>query len=265
MKSKFLILTLLAFFINAFSQQKITGKIIDENGIGLSSVLIKNINSNKSFYSDNFGNFTIEANENDEVRFVKDAYYRTDRKIMKDNISTLMNVLLLRTETLIPEVKIERKLTGNLAIDSKRYGDPKDLVKLKGGLGDYMRSPMTEAVPTNEISKTFTGHDFNAGQVDLFGVFKVAKGLIKKATEPKITKATYNETQNFMAELKSKVNLNFLKDAGMTEEQTERFLIYANDTRQLAKKYRKTFNMVDIESELKIAFAQYSKTNKIGE
>ncbi|MEN4761507.1 hypothetical protein ABEG63_14300 [Chryseobacterium sp. C39-AII1] len=263
MKSRCILFILLLFCINIFSQQKITGKIIDENGIGLSSVLIKNIKTNQNSYSDSFGNFTIDANENDEVRFVKDSYYRTDRKVTKDNLSNLMNVLLIRAETLIQEVKIEKKMTGNLALDSKRFGDAKDLVKVKAGLGDYMRSPLNEPLPTNEVSKTFKGHDFSAGQVDLFGVFKVAKGLVKKATEPKITKPTYNETQNFINEVKQKINLNFLTSYGLNEEQIDHFLIYANDTRQLAKKYRKTFNIVEIESELKTAFALYNRTHKV--
>lgn len=158
-------------FATLFSQQKITGKIIDENGIGLGSVLIKNMRTNQNSYSDNFGNFTIDANEDDEIRFVKESYYRTDRKIIKDNTVNLMNVLLLRAETLIPEVKITYKPTGNLERDSNHYGESKKLATVKSGLRDYMRSPLNEPLPTNEISKTFTGHDFSAGQVDLFGVF----------------------------------------------------------------------------------------------
>lgn len=97
------------------------------------------------------------------------------------------------------------------------------------------------------------------------GYFNLAKGLLKKATEPKITKPTFNETQNFIGEVKSRINLNFLTKYGMTDEQIDHFLLYANDTRQMAKKYRKTFDIVEIESELKVAFSLYHKTHKIGE
>ena len=265
MKLKFFTFIFLSIFTQLFSQQKITGKIIDENGTGLSNVLIKNIKTNQSSYSDNFGNFIIDATENDEIRFVKDSYYRTDRKITKEAVSDVMNVMLLRAETLIPEVTIVYKPTGNLERDSKHYGDSRKLALVKSGLKDYMKSPLNNPLPTNEISKTFKGHDFSAGQVDLFGVFKVAKGLVKKATEPKITKPTFNENQHFMNEVKSKLNLDFLTKYGMTEEQIDHFLIYANDTRQFATKYRKTFDVVEIKSELKTAFVLYSKTHKIGQ
>ncbi|KMQ68084.1 hypothetical protein ACM39_09500 [Chryseobacterium sp. FH2] len=263
MKTKLLFVLFTLFLIN-INAQKISGKIIDENGLNLNSVLVKNMNNNKTAYSDSFGNFTIEANENDEVRFIKDTYYRTDRKIAKENMAGVMNVLLLRAETLIPEVKITYKPTGNLERDSKHYGESRKLSTLKSGLNDYMRSPLNEPLPKNEISKTFTGHDFTVGQADLLGVFNLAKGLVKKATQPKITKPTYNETQNFINKVKSDLNLGFLKQYGMTEEQIDHFLMYAEETRDLSKKYRKTFNVVEIESELRVAFGKYIQTNKIG-
>ncbi|MFP7657096.1 hypothetical protein [Chryseobacterium proteolyticum] len=59
------------------------------------------------------------------------------------------------------------------------------------------------------------------------------------------------------------INLDFLVERGMNEEQIDEFLVYANDKRYLAKKYRKTFNKSVIESELRIAFIEYDKTHVI--
>ncbi|MET3537579.1 hypothetical protein [Chryseobacterium limigenitum] len=252
-------------FADLFSQQKITGKIVDENNISLNSVLIVNISSNKSSHSDPSGQFVIEAQENDEVRFVKDGYYRTDKKITNGNVNIPFNVTLLKAETVIPEVKITYKPTGNLEKDSKYLDGSRKIASLNSSMEKYMKSPLNEALPNNSISKTFQGHDFSVGQVDMVKLIGSAIGLVKKATQPKITKPDYFESRDFINKLKTEMDLEFLKKYGMTEEQIDKFLLYANDTRGLAKKYRKNFNTDTVETELRVAFALYKKTEKIGD
>lgn len=247
-----------------YSQQKIYGKVTDENNLNLSSVLIVNISNNKRVQTDPNGQFIIEAEENEEVRFIKEGYYRTDKKITKENIGSPFHILLLRAETLIPEVKIPYQPTGNLQRDSKHYDGSRKTVALKSEMDIYMRTPFKVPLPQNKISKTFTGHDFNVQQVDVIKLVLSGIGLVKKATKPKITKADYNETQSFINRIKLEVNLDFLSKYGMNEEQIDYFLVYANDTRQLAKKYRKDFNSNTIRTELQIAFGDYSKTHTIG-
>ncbi|MEY8758764.1 hypothetical protein [Chryseobacterium tongliaoense] len=251
-------------FADVFSQHTVTGKIVDENEMNINAVLIVNISNNKSTHSDVSGQFVIEAEENDEIRFVKEGYYRSDKKISGDYFSSPLYIHLLKTETLIPEVKISYQPTGNLEKDSKYYGEGKRLAELESSMNDYMRSPLKEPLPKNTISQTFTGHNFSAGQIDLVRTFLAGVGLIKKAVKPKITKANYNETINFINRIKLEINLDFMTDVGMNEEQIDKFLVYANDTRELAKKYRKDFKSHIIESELKIAFKEYRKTNIIG-
>lgn len=250
-------------FADLYSQQKVSGRITDDDNNVLNSVLIFNISSNKKAESDSSGQFVIEAEENEEIHFIKEGFYRSDKKIIKENISSPFLVKLLRIETLIPEVKIEYKPTGNLERDSKHYDEAKKTLTLRSEMDKYMRSPFKVPLPQNTISKTFSGHDFNVGQVDVVKLILSGVGLVKKASKPKIIKANYNETQSFMNRLKLEINLDFLVTQGMSEEQIDEFLIYANDTRYLAKKYRKDFNSDIIESELKIAFREYSKTHTI--
>lgn len=256
----------LIFLCNCvFSQEIVTGKITDENNIMLSSVLVVNISTNKSSYSDISGQFVIDAQENDEVRFVKKGYYRSDTKITKDNIKTLVNISLLRIETLIPEVKIPHKLTGNLANDSKLFDRPKKEVALQSDMNKYMKSALNRPLPLSSsvIPSSFRGHDFNAGQIDAVKLLEGVVDLVGKATGSKATTPNYIENQNFINRIKLEVNLNFLAKYGMNIENVDRFLVYANDKLQLAKKYRKDFDEELIESELKRIFKEYIKTNKI--
>ncbi|KFF08440.1 hypothetical protein [Chryseobacterium luteum] len=253
------------FFASAeiFSQQQIIGTVTDNSKRNINPVLIINVSNRKSTLSDASGNFTIEASENDELRFVKEGYYRFDKKMRKEDFASPLIIGLDKNEIEIPEVRITFGPTGNLERDSKKLNESGKVVSLKSDLDEYMKSPLNEALPNNTVSKTFTGHDYGAGQVSILDVLDAAVGLFKKATELKITKADYTETQNFFKRVKEEINLQFLRKYGMDEEQIDHFLIYANDTRMMAKKFRKNFKVGIVEFELKVAFAQYRKTHKL--
>jgi hypothetical protein len=240
------------------------GKIIDEDGISLSSVLIVNISDNKNSVSDRDGNFIIEARENDEIRFIKDGYYRTDEKISIKNFNIPLLINLKRLETLIPEVKITYKPTGILEKDSKHFDESKKVASMKSELNDYITSPLKEPLPKNSISKSFTGHDFSTGHVsvNLLTIFGEAVGLIKKASGQINTTPNYFETKNFLTKVRTEIDLSFLTQYGMDDEKIDYFLLYAEKSNQLSKRYRKDFNSMKILFELQSAFQQYNKTHK---
>ncbi|SHE81747.1 carboxypeptidase-like regulatory domain-containing protein [Chryseobacterium vrystaatense] len=253
------------FFLSAefFSQQSITGIVTDNSKTNINQVLIINVSNQKSTLSDASGKFSIDASEDDELRFVKEGYYRFDKKVVNENFNTPLIINLEKVEIEIPEVKITYRPTGNLERDSKHLNESRKVVALRSELDEYMKSPLIDALPDNTVSKTFKGPDYGVGQVSLLGVLDAAVGLFKKATELKITKADYTETQNFIRRVKNEVDLQFLKKYGMDEERIDKFLVYANDTRMMAKKYRKNFKIDVVEFELRAAFAEYKKTNKL--
>lgn len=260
-KSLIIIFTLIVTQI--FGQQKVSGKITDDQQLGLNAVLVLNVTKNIRSISDISGNFTIEADENDEVRFVKESYYRTDKIIKKESFNNQMNVVLLRAETLIPEVKIEYKPSGNLERDNKHMSDSRKVAKLKSSMEEYIKAPMSVPIPKNEVPKTFQGHDFNAGHVNMIKVIGEAVRLIKKSSAPKITAPTFGETQDFLNRVKKEIDLTFLTKYGMNEEGIDHFLYYAERVNHLSKRFRKTFKPLEIEYELKTAFVEYSKLNKL--
>lgn len=254
-----------SLFVSAsvFSQQKVTGFVTDNTNASINPVLIINVSKNTSVMSDPSGKFEIDADENDEIRAVKEGYYRTSKKISKEDFKTPLLMILQKAEIQIPEVKIAFRPSGNLEKDNKRLSESQKLKSLKSDMLKYMKSPLTEPLPDKTISKTFTGHDYKVGQVDVKGVIGAVAGLIKKATQPKITKANFIEFQAFMIQLKNEVNLDFLRKYGMEDDQIDTFLLYAEETRHLSTKFRKDFNKNVLELELKLAFAEYSKLNKL--
>ncbi|MGI9650050.1 hypothetical protein [Chryseobacterium sp. RLHN22] len=252
----------LLMVICIFSQQNISGRIVDEEQNPVVNVLVFNISKSLKVYSNHSGYFTIEATDRDEIRFIKEGFYRTD-KIVENLFNTQMEVMLLRAETLIPEVEIKYKSSGNLARDSKHFDDSKKVADLKSYVNEYMKSELNEPLPRNTIPKSFQGHDFQAGLIDLIKTLGAAVGLVKKAVSPKITTPNYIETQNFLAKVKEEVNLDIFEKYGMDEERIDHFLAYAEKVNHLSKKYRKNFNAATILSELQSAFVEYSKLNKL--
>lgn len=128
-----------------------------------------------------------------------------------------------------------------------------------------MKSELNEPLPKSEVPKSFQGHNFYEGQVDVVEVLGAVIGLIKKATGTKITTPNYVETQDFLAKVKTDVDLSMFKKYGMNEERIDHFLVYAEKVNHLSKKYRKDFNAATILSELQTAFAEYSKLNKLSD
>jgi len=255
--------TLVLISAAVFSQQKIAGRITDNSNTNINPVLVMNISNQKSVLSSTSGDFTIDASENDEIRFVKEGYYRFDKKVSKEDFNAPLSVSLKRMEIEIPEVKVTYTPTGNLEKDNKYLSESRKIGALKSELGEYMRSPLIEPLPVNSISQNFKAHDFKAGYVNVFSVLRVAADFIKKSKNPKITKANFTETQDFIRRIKTDIDLGFLRKYGMEDEQIDHFLIYANDTRTMAKKYRKDFKKDIIMMELREAFDEYSKLNKL--
>lgn len=265
--TKFLMLIALLLMIFAFSQQNISGKIVDEDNNSLNVVLVFNITKNIKTYSNISGDFSIEARENDELRFIKEGFYRIDKIIKKEAFNSQIEIELIRAETLIQEVKIGYKPSGNLAKDSKNLDDSKKLASLKSSINEYMKSELNEPLPKNEVPKSFQGHDFKAGHVslDIFETIATIVFLTKKGSITKITTPNYVETQNFLSRVKSEIDLTMFKKYGMDEEKIDHFLTYAEKVNHLSKKYRKDFNAATILSELQTAFVEYSKLNKLSD
>ncbi|WP_407403612.1 hypothetical protein [Chryseobacterium sp.] len=261
--NKILFSLLTLFFVSAFSQQKISGLVTSEDFTSINSVFVLNVNSQKSVITDYSGRFSIEVKLNDEIRFVKEGYYRTDRIVTQEDINSLMKVMILRAETLIPEVKINIKPTGDLKKDSEHYNDSKKVASMKTHVYDYIKAGLKDPLPRNDAPKTFQGNDFSAVNVDIIAVVATAIGLIDKASQPKITTPDFYESQDFLNKIKTEINLSFLTKYGMNEERIDHFLLYTEKINHLSKRFRKNFKKEEITMILMGSFNQYKKNHKI--
>ena len=273
MRTKLLLLSLLLTALSAYSQEYIFGKVRSEFGAELPNAVIINTRTDEKVSADKDGNYMIGARLSDELRFVKIGYDRVSVKILSDHYSAPVNVSLPKSAYLIEEIELAFTPTGNLKKDSKLLDPPKKLVALQSSLDAYMKSPMQEAVPqATPIPSAFKPKDLGEGTISLLsvgsggssGLLSAVAGLIKPSKRDQLTAANYAETQEFYRRVKNEIDLSFYTSRGWTEEDIDRFLIYADNSYSLAKKYRKSFNIAAIKSEMKMAYIEYIKTHKVG-
>ena len=264
MKTKLLFLFFFVISISAFSQEYIFGKVSSEFGNDLQEVTILNVRTDEKAYTDKHGNYMIAAKSFDELRFVKSGYDRNSVKVSSQNYSQPLNISLLKTPYLIPEVELAFHATGNLKKDIKNLEPPKRVVALNSDMRSYMRTPFTEVAPKLSTPSAFAAPNYSAGQVNILGIASALSGLLGKVKNPAPTTASYAETQDFYRWIKNTLDLSFYTARGFDEEEIDRFLIYADASYSLAKKYRKTLDVSAISSDMKMAYSEYIKTHKIG-
>ena len=135
----FLFSSFLLLFQN-FNSQNIKGKIVSDS-VSVNQVLVVNIYSQEKTYSNSQGQFIINANLGDEIRFVKEGYERKVLKIInKDEI--FINLIKLITE--IEEVEVKKKLSGDLTTDSKLFNENKKKVALNNDIKVYFKTRSSE-------------------------------------------------------------------------------------------------------------------------
>jgi len=158
---KLLSVTLLFISHFIFSQQ-VRGKIVSDY-VAANQVLVVNINSQEKTYSDSKGQFFINANIGDELRFIKLGYERKIINVKNDN-ELLINLIKLTIE--IEEVEVKKKLSGNLSKDSKLFDENKKKVTLNNDLKVYFKAPSSaevlKAKPGEFIQPVGTGFGFGA-------------------------------------------------------------------------------------------------------
>jgi hypothetical protein len=222
MKSYFLkiFFFILVFFSLAvmFSQQKISGRILSENDMVISNVLVINVSNDKKTYSDATGNFTIEANLNDEIRFSKAGYERASKKIFDYN--SPINVLLIRIPEEIKEVEI-LNLTGDLNKDSKRLAKEDKFAKLQKDIG-LPRPPEIAREKAPELSDAFV-IGFPMAAINIDALYKVISGDARRMKNL----YKFEDLQRHLKWVVSRLDSKYFSSLGISEEKINEFLQFA--------------------------------------
>jgi len=237
------------------------GNIADENGDRLSNASIFNLRTDQVVVSDFMGNFVIAAKSSDELRIARQGYERKNLTVNAESFSKSLEVKLFTIPQEIEEVKLTFRPTGILKKDVSRLNPPPKVVALNMAMNLYMTKPLNEVAPKATTPSAFKQPNLSAGQMDMVKLAGAIGSLIGKASQTYKTTANYSEKQEFYKRVKAVVNLDDYKSYGLDEYDIDIFLAYADEQKDLSKNYRNNFNKVAIESQLKIAFAEYIKTH----
>lgn len=170
MRKKILLTIWLAFICVSFSfaqQNKITGKIIDEKlNIPIEFVTVKVIKTNKFAVSNSNGEFTVEANEGDEIEITHLSYKTIVIKLKQNIIIQLEPVEIQLNEIILSSNPLEDISQSEIVVDQiKRIAQPRnvgDLFKdIKGfgisSRGAYASEPVFRSFKYEQLNIQYDG------------------------------------------------------------------------------------------------------------
>ncbi|NIF07635.1 carboxypeptidase regulatory-like domain-containing protein [Chryseobacterium sp. Tr-659] len=213
-----------------FSQQTVMGRVVDEGGENLSKVIVINMSTDKKVYSDAEGIFSIEANPNDELRFVKEDFNRTSRRVLTNGVNSPLFVTLYQIPKDVGEVKIVKKLTGDLEQDSRivakvdKGEQVRDAVGLPQPVGKMREKPA-------EVKSVLL--PILLGSLDVQGLYDLISGKAKRQKR----QYKYDDLQEHIAWIRDRVDDEYFVKAGIPADRISEFIQFSF----LAKPHVRTF------------------------
>ncbi|SIQ36195.1 hypothetical protein SAMN05880574_11117 [Chryseobacterium sp. RU37D] len=211
---------LLSFvFIETYAQQMVKGKISDENNFDLAAVTVINVSKDQKVLTNSSGEFSIEAWENDEIRFIKTGFERASIKVLANGNNSFLFVKMIRIAQEIEEVELT-KLTGDLSKDSKRMAKVdagkivEDAVGLPQPVGKMREKPA-------EVKQVLI--PMLLGQLNIQGVYDLVSGKARR--QKRLYK--YDDLQDDIMWIKERVEEEYFTKEGIPKERISEFIEFS--------------------------------------
>lgn len=218
------------------SQQTVTGKIVDDNGDNLSAVIVVNMTTDKKVYSNAEGMFSIEANPNDELRFVKQDFNRTSRKVLTNGINSQLFITLHQIPRDVGEVKIVKKLSGDLEVDSRivakvdKGEQVRDAVGLPQPIGKMREKPA-------EVKSVLL--PILLGNLNVQGVYDLISGKARRQKR----QYRYDDLQEHILWVRNRVEDDYFTKAGIPADRISEFIEFSFAVKPQVRTYVKARNL----------------------
>ncbi|REC53160.1 MULTISPECIES: carboxypeptidase-like regulatory domain-containing protein [Chryseobacterium] len=246
-----LVMILLFLFVNGFSQQKISGKITDEDGISLPSVTVMNISADKKTYTGNDGTFSIEiASPDDEIRFVRNGFERSSIKAMY-GLNKELNIKLTRIAEDIEEVQVA-KITGDLDKDSKAVAKTdkgqivEDAVGLPQPVGKMREKPA-------EVKQVLI--PILLGSLNVQGLYDLVSGDARRMKR----QYRYDDLQEDIAWIRNRVEDEYFTKEGIPAERISEFIEFSFVNKPQTRTFVRAKNLTGALSRMDEAFPVFVK------
>lgn len=218
------------------SQQTVTGKIIDDSGESLSTVTIVNISNDKKIYSNSEGMFSIEANPGDELRFVKDDFRRVSRKVLTNGSNPQLLITLYQIPKDVGEVRIVKKLTGDLEQDSRIVAkvDKGEQVRQAVGLPQPVGKMREKPAEVKSVLLPIL-----LGNLNVQGVYDLVSGKARKQKR----QYRYDDLQEHIAWVRNRISNDYFIQAGIPGDKISEFIEFSFLIKPQVRTYVKARNL----------------------
>ncbi|WP_082140567.1 hypothetical protein [Chryseobacterium sp. FH2] len=233
-----------------FSQQTVTGKISDENGIILAGTTVINITKDSKTYSNSLGEFSIEASKNDELRFVRAGYERISGRVLLDGSNPYLLITLIKIPEVIEEVKVAKKPTGDLETDSRMVAKAdkgeavRDAVGLPQPVGKMREKPA-------EVKQVLI--PILLGQLNVQGVYDLVSGKARRQKR----QYKYDDLQEHIKWVRDRVDDDYFTKAGIPEEKISEFIEFSFYAKPYVRTYVKAKNLSGVLLRMEEAIPLY--------
>ena len=206
-------------FANFSSQQTITGKISDENNFDLGAVTVINVSKDQKVSTNSSGEFSIEATNNDELRFIKAGFERASIRVLTNESNPFLLVKMIRIAQEIEEVELT-KITGDLSKDSKRVAKVdkgkvvQDAVGLPQPVGKMREKPA-------EVKQVLI--PMLLGQLNVQGMYDLISGKARRQKR----QYRYDDLQEDITWIKERVEEEYFTKEGIPKERISEFIEYS--------------------------------------
>lgn len=219
-----------------FSQQTITGRIIDNDGASIGHVIVVNMSTDAKIYSDAAGLFSIEAFPNDELRFVKEDFTRVSTRVLTDGYNPQLLIRLIQIPKEIEEVRIVKKLTGDLLKDSRIVAkvDKGEVVEQAVGLPQPIGKMRERPAEVKRVLLPIL-----LGSLDVQGVYDLISGKARKQKR----QYRYDDLQEHILWIKNRVEEEYFTQAGIPAERISEFLEFSFLVKPQVRTYVKAKNL----------------------
>lgn len=240
------LLIILFFAGNLFFAQKISGKVMSENDMVISSVLVVNISNDKKTFSDAIGNFSVEGSSNDELRFVKVGYERVSKKVTDPEAD--LKITLIRIPEEIEEVEII-DISGNIKSDSRRLAKVDRRNELQNSIG-LPKAPVVqrEIVPT---WKTV----FSRGIPNIFQLYKMLSGDARRMR----SLYKFEDASRYMDWVIGRTDDDYFTELNIPKDNIKEFLGFAFLQYPISLDHIKDENINGVLFEIEKAAPEYVK------
>ncbi|KFF26264.1 hypothetical protein [Chryseobacterium vrystaatense] len=218
--TRLLYFSILLVFSFCKAQVKLGGVIITEEGRALGDVSIFQNGILKS-YSNSEGIFSIEAEAESEITFLKTGYDVIRINITSNHIQNF-KVILRTSVHLIPEVEISQiKISGNLKKDVLQFKSNDKIKKLQDDIG-LPKSPEKPRERPPELMKDVIIPLLGAN-ICLEDVYKVVSGDSKRMKRL----YQYQDLQSDVQWLESNISSQYFTDIGIPIQRVHEFLEFS--------------------------------------